>query len=218
MWGATSFESFGTIYNRMIRIDQSFQHNGRKFKILTCSKYVDTLGPSLCRKCHQMANFAEATDSSFAWSRAKTCMMSLTLCRSPMMSGTKREASQDTEQCNRSNAKRFPPKKYNIHLGVIQNCQHYQERTQSTLILWPSSLPTKRVFWKCWFWDPFSKEQWTINDIFKERTTAAHDPLTPSHPANARENYDISGRPIEIVSKYVHIISAISSLLKSRFP
>ena len=64
------------------------------------------------------------------------------------------------------------------NLGVFQNSQHYQERTLSTFFVTPS-LPTKRVLWKCWFGDPFSKSQYTINDI-TDKCTAALDPLAPN--------------------------------------
>ena len=37
-------------------------------------------------------------------------------------------------------------KKVRLRLGVVQNCQHYQGRTQTTLFV---TLPTKRILLKC---------------------------------------------------------------------
>ena len=59
-------------------------------------------------------------------------------------------------------------------LGVIQNCQHYQKRTQTTLFCDP--LSPKRVLWKCWFLTTHTKMQCIIINIFKNRTVAIDPP------------------------------------------
>ena len=74
---------------------------------------------------------------------------------------------------------------------VSQNCQHYQECTQRTLLFTPPSLPESNTFKiHVDFEIPeVSKSQCTINDILK----SVQQHMTPFLPAYGRENDGNSG-------------------------
>ena len=73
-----------------------------------------------------------------------------------------------------------------VVLGVIQNCQHYQERTRSVLLLY-SSYQKGRPTLKMMILSAFLKSQCTVNDIFEKHTMAL------DHTVYAHENDDNSG-------------------------
>ena len=90
-----------------------------------------------------------------------------------------------TEECERS------PSLYS--LVVIQNCQHYQQRIQSTIFCDPLPSYQKSTL-KMLTLRPLLKSQCTENDNFKNRLATLD--LLPLYAAYACENDDNSGRPV----------------------